>query len=70
MRGAGPYALTGREVLHLALNELPATVNATVAANSQPQTLVPEPSSLIFFGTGLMGLAAKLRRRMRKDTVN
>ena len=66
-RGAGNYALTGREVLHLALGELPATVNATVAANSQPQTLVPEPTSLLFLGTGLMGLAARVRR-MRKGS--
>jgi hypothetical protein len=70
LRAAGPYALTGREVLHLALGELPATVNATVAANSQPQTLVPEPSSLLFLGTGLAGLAARLRRRTRKGRVN
>ena len=68
LRGAGNYALTGREVLHLALGELPATVNATVAANAQPQTLVPEPTSLMLFGTGLMGLAARARRRMRKGS--
>jgi PEP-CTERM motif-containing protein len=67
-RGAGPYALTGREVLHLALGELPATVNATVAANAQP-SVVPEPTSLLLFGTGLMGLAARARRRMRKGSV-
>ena len=69
-RGAGPYALTGREVLHLALGELPATVNATIAANAQPSTLVPEPTSLLLFGTGLMGLAARARRRMRKGSVS
>ena len=70
MRLATPYALTGREVLHLALGELPATVNATVAANGQPQTLVPEPTSLFLFGTGLTGLAARVRRRMRKGSVS
>jgi len=68
LRAAGPYALTGREVLHLALGELPATVNSTVAANSQPQTLVPEPTSLFLFGTGLTGLAARVRRRTRKGS--
>jgi hypothetical protein len=66
LRGAGNYALTGREVLHLALGELPATVNATVAANSQPQGLVPEPTSLVLLGTGLMGAAARARKRLRK----
>ena len=69
MRGAGNYALTGREVIHLALGELPATVNATVAANAAP-TVVPEPTSLLLFGTGLMGLAARARRRMRKGSVS
>ena len=66
LRGAGNYALTGREVLHLALGELPATVNATVAANSQPQGLVPEPTSLVLLGTGLMGAASRARKRLRK----
>ncbi len=70
MRGAGNYALTGREILHLALGELPATVNATVAANAQPSGVVPEPTSLLLFGTGLMGLAARARRRMRKGSVS
>ena len=69
-RGAGPYALTGREVLHLALGELPATVNATIAANATPSGVVPEPTSLLLFGTGLMGLAARARRRMRKGSVS
>jgi hypothetical protein len=69
MRLATPYALTGREVLHLALGELPATVNATVAANGQPN-LIPEPTSLFLFGTGLTGLAARARRRMRKGSVS
>jgi len=68
-RGAGPYALTGREILHLALGELPATVNSTVAANATP-SVVPEPTSLLLFGTGLMGLAARARRRMRKGSVS
>jgi hypothetical protein len=67
MRGATPYALTGREILHLAIGDLPTTVNSTVAATGQPQTLVPEPTSLLFLGTGLMGLAARVRR-MRKGS--
>jgi len=68
MRVAGNYALTGREILHFAVGDLPASVTATVAANAQPQTLVPEPTSLILFGTGLLGAAARARRRTRKGS--
>jgi len=70
LRGAGNYSLTGRQVLHLALGELPATVNSTVAANSQPQSLVPEPTSLLLLGTGFAAIAARARRRIRKGSVS
>jgi PEP-CTERM motif len=64
LRGAGPYSLTGRQVItQSTANTLAASYTATVAANSQPVT-VPEPASLVLLGTGMVLLAA-FRRRVK-----
>ena len=59
LRGAGNYSLTGRQIIHLSTdNNLGANFTATVAASG---AAIPEPASLLLFGTGLLGLAARRR---------
>jgi hypothetical protein len=50
--GAGPYTADSTDI-H----------NNSGSGTASGQTLVPEPGSLLLFGTGLFGAATKLRRR-------
>jgi hypothetical protein len=59
LRGAGSYSLTGRQVItQSTADTLGANYAATVAANAQPTT-VPEPTSFVLLGTGLLLLASR-----------
>ena len=59
VRGGGPFSLTGRQVINQSTGDtLGASYTATVAANAQPTT-VPEPTSFVLLGTGLLLLASR-----------
>jgi hypothetical protein len=65
LRGAGAFSLTGREVIHQAIGSA-ANYTSTVAATAAPTT-VPEPASMLFLGTGLLGLARRATRKGRQQ---
>jgi hypothetical protein len=60
VRGGGPFSLTGRQTITQSTSDtLGASYTATVAANSQPTTQVPEPTSFVLLGAGLLLLASR-----------
>lgn len=66
---AGQQVTCGRGTLRLRLNDLSINPGQTASITGDiiaQQTPIPEPATLILFGSGLSGIAA-LRRRRRKN---
>ena len=63
--GAVPFSLTSQTRFNILLGDS-LIYGSTGQVIVTPQTAIPEPMSLMLIGTGLLGLGAKARRRLKK----